>query len=181
MAAGVKFIDNEKVVEVRKNATDIELNLSSGSVEITTSAVNCAGLVVDTRLAASAGVHTAQGVLTDEYLQTNVSDIFAIGDCAQICGQLHQYIAPIYMTSKALASTLIGKTSKVNLTFYPIEVKIQQSPTRFMIKEKPDEWQTEHTQNGMIARGLRNGKLSGFAVTGDAVEQMNSLVTEMVT
>lgn len=181
MSAGVTFIDDEKVVDVQLKGADIELKLSSGSTKTTSLAVNCAGLAVDIQLAATAGIDIDQGVLTDDYLRTNIENIFAIGDCAQICGKLHQYIAPIHITSKALASTLLGEMKKVDLTFYPIEVKIQQSPTRFMLKHQPDKWQTENTEDGMIARAYLEEKMCGFAVTGDAIEHMNDLVMEMST
>ncbi|MBM3115190.1 FAD-dependent oxidoreductase [Jeongeupia naejangsanensis] len=177
--AGVRFVDRQLVVNMTRDEAVFGIDLSSGKREAATVVVNCAGLSVNTALAGQAGIATDSGILTDRYLQTNVDDIYAIGDCAQIDGQLHQYIAPIQVCARALAATMTGQATPVNLTFYPVEIKIQQSPTRFMLKEKPTEWKTEETADGMIARGYRDGQLCGFAVTGDALAQMNALVVEL--
>ncbi|WP_432723866.1 FAD-dependent oxidoreductase [Jeongeupia wiesaeckerbachi] len=177
--AGVQFIDRQRVVDMDRHDAGLGITLSSGERKAAAVVVNCAGLSVNTELAEQAGIATDRGILTDTYLKTNIDDIYALGDCAQINGQLHQYIAPILISARALASTMTGTATPVNLTFYPVDVKIQQSPTRFMFKENPTEWHTEATDDGMIARGYRNGKPCGFAVTGDALAHMNALVSEL--
>ncbi len=178
--AGVTFINKEKVVNFAHADEGLKLELSSGAQLQSPLAINCAGLTVNTDLAKAAGIKTDAGIITNDLLQTNIDNIYAIGDCAQIGGQLHQYIAPILICTRALASTLLGKPKAVNLSFYPIEVKIQQSPTRFMIKQQPDEWSSILTTNGMVSRGFKDGELSAFAVTGDAIGRMNDLVVEMM-
>jgi len=178
--AGVQFIDQQRVVAIATETDGIKVKLSSGDSRCTAVVVNCAGLTVNNELAASAGIATDVGVLTDSLLQTNIKDIYALGDCAQINGQCHQYIAPILISTRALAATLTGKKTPVQLSCYPVEVKIQQSPTRFMIKEEPDLWRCQRLGDGIVAKGFRDGKLSAFAVSGDAMSELNQLVTELM-
>lgn len=69
---------------------------------------------------AGSEIETDQGILVDEYLQTNLQDVYAIGDCAQkrtaIKGRKN--IEAVWYTARMMgetvAQTLCGKTMKYN-------------------------------------------------------------------
>jgi NAD(P)H-nitrite reductase large subunit len=46
------------------------------------------GVLPQTQLAESAGILCGRGILVDEYLRSNVADIFAAGDVAEVCDPL---------------------------------------------------------------------------------------------
>ena len=81
------------------------------------------GIVPKLRLAKQANLTTERGVVVDDSLQTSNPDIFALGDCAEIAGQVRQYIAPILHSARAIAKTLSGQSTAVQFPIMPIVVK----------------------------------------------------------
>ncbi len=53
------------------------------------------GLRPETALARRAGLTINRGVCIDSYLQTSNADIYALGDCAEINGQVLPFLQPI--------------------------------------------------------------------------------------
>ena len=180
-AAGVICSSNRKVIRIDNSNSKKTLQFSDGSSLYSSVVVNCAGLRPGTQLAKSAGLAVNNGIVTDSYLQTSHRNIFAIGDCAEINGALHQYIAPIIQSARALASTLCGVPVDVSLGNYPVAVKIQQMPLLFTMKDKAVEWVTEEIDQGMIAKGLNSqGQLAAYALAGKAQQYRSQLSAEIV-
>ncbi|WNJ21426.1 FAD-dependent oxidoreductase [Pontibacter sp. G13] len=77
-----------------------------------------AGVHANTALADAAGIETGRGFLVDELLQTNVADIYAIGDCAELRNPApgRRGIEAVWYTGKhmgpILAQTLCGTPTK---------------------------------------------------------------------
>ena len=73
-----------------------------------------AGVHAHTKLAKDAGIETNRGFLVDEYLQTNVPDIYASGDCAELRNPApgRRGVEAVWYTGKlmgpVLAQTLCG-------------------------------------------------------------------------
>lgn len=57
------------------------------------------GLRPETALARRAEVAVNRGVCVDSYLQTSHPDIYAIGDCAEINGQVLPFLQPIQLSA----------------------------------------------------------------------------------
>jgi len=74
-----------------------------------------AGVHANVDLAKSFGVETGRGILVDDLLQTNLPDVFAIGDCAELRSPLphRKAIEQVWYTGRmmgeTLALTLTGK------------------------------------------------------------------------
>lgn len=108
-----EIIGNEngrvKAVKTKKGET-IECNL----VGI------CTGVKPQIGFLASSGIETDKGILVDRYLQTNVPDVYAIGDCAQQREPAndHKAIEAVWYTGRmmgeTLAQTLCGNPMKWN-------------------------------------------------------------------
>jgi nitric oxide reductase FlRd-NAD(+) reductase len=47
-------------------------------------------------------------VKVDSYLQTTQPDIYALGDCAEINGQVLPFLQPIQLSAMYLAKNLLG-------------------------------------------------------------------------
>ena len=77
-----------------------------------------AGVHANTDLAKEAGIEAGRGFLVDEYLQTNVPDIYAAGDCAELRNPAsgRRGVEAVWYTGKhmgpILAKTLIGETTR---------------------------------------------------------------------
>jgi len=81
-AKGVKVYTGTKV-EAIEPGTPLKVKLSSGEVVEADLVISATGVRPAIGFLKDSGVTCLQGVLTDEHLQTNVSGIYAAGDCAE--------------------------------------------------------------------------------------------------
>ncbi len=81
---GVKVLLNTKIASLegkRKKITNILLE--SGETIAADMVIVGIRVVPNEELAAEAGIHCDNGIVVDEFLQTSVPNIYAIGDCAK--------------------------------------------------------------------------------------------------
>lgn len=87
-----------------------------------------AGLRPELTLAQRAGLQTERGIVTDAYLATSAEDVFALGDCAQVNGEVYAYLQPILLCAAALAKTLLGQPTAVRIPTLSVRVKTPLLP-----------------------------------------------------
>lgn len=71
--------------------------------------IESVGISPNTFLAVDAGLNVGRGVIVDEFMRTSSPDIYAIGDVAQIDGQVRGTAAVAMDSAKTLASVLSGQ------------------------------------------------------------------------
>lgn len=54
-------------------------------------------------LARDSGVMVHRGIVVDDYMQTNIPHVYAVGECAEHRGTVYGLVAPLYEQGKALA------------------------------------------------------------------------------
>lgn len=69
--------------------------------------VMAVGIRPETRLATDAGLSVARGIEVNTQLQTSDPDIFAVGECVELDGQLFGLVAPLYDQAKVVAKGLM--------------------------------------------------------------------------
>jgi rubredoxin-NAD+ reductase len=130
-------------------------------------------------LAKHAGIHTHRGIIVDHYLRTNVANIYAMGDCAEINDWILPYIAPIMQCAKALGQTLTGHETAVSLPAMAVIVKTSCYP--IVVCRPPHalpqtDWQFEEHNETLRAYLKDNeNKLCGFILTKEAVKERMAL------
>jgi nitrite reductase (NADH) large subunit len=85
------------------------LELEDGRTLEAELAVVAVGIRPNAELAAAAGVAVNRGIIVDDRLQTNVVDVFAIGECAEHCGVCYGLVAPANEHAHVLAERLAGR------------------------------------------------------------------------
>ncbi|MDX1656663.1 MAG: FAD-dependent oxidoreductase, partial [Candidatus Competibacteraceae bacterium] len=115
----------------------------------------------------------------DRFLQTNREAIYALGDCTQVEGRLLPYVTPIQYAARALAKTLAGRLTPVNFPLMPIILKASAHP--LVLVPPPDsqggQWQCQPEGDGIRALFLDPlGRLTGFALSGQAVTEQSTLL-----
>jgi NAD(P)H-nitrite reductase large subunit len=80
---GVKVYTSSRVEAIEKNGNALGVRLSNGATVDADLVISATGVNPNIGFLQSSGVACAHGVLTDEYLQTNVPGIFAAGDCSE--------------------------------------------------------------------------------------------------
>lgn len=76
------------------------------------------------QLALAAGLHCDGGVVTDRYLRCSEPDTFAMGECACVDGQRHQLVDVVNAQASALAATLCGEATELELPAYTTRLKV---------------------------------------------------------
>ncbi len=108
-----------------------------------------------TKLAESAGIKvSASGIVADQYLQTSVADVYAIGDCVEINGQSLKYVAPLNHSAKALGKTLNDQASAVEFPIMPIIIKTPSFPLSVYLPPAGMKGQWKYEKNTKQMKAL---------------------------
>lgn len=180
--AGIVFHLNTSVQSVDQDDQKIRVTLKNGEIIESDLVLSAIGLKPRTELAHAAGLPVNRGIVVNRLLQTKISNIYALGDCAEVEGKVLPYVMPITHAARALAATLAGNPTSVHYPAMPVLVKTAScaavvSPPEFDI---PGEWHIEADENGVKALFLNKSKeLMGFALLGAATTEKNSLTSRL--
>ncbi|WP_051949475.1 NAD(P)/FAD-dependent oxidoreductase [Methylosinus sp. PW1] len=72
--------------------------------------VFAAGIAPNMELARDAGVGAQRGIVVDDHMETNIDDIYALGECAQHRGVCYGLVEPAYEQARVLAARLCGES-----------------------------------------------------------------------
>ncbi len=128
-ALGVQWHLGTSVQSVDSVSGGYTLTLANGGTLQTDIVLSAVGLKPRTALAAAAGIKVNRGIVADRHLATSATDVYTLGDCAEIEGMVMPYVMPIMHASRALAQTLAGKPTAVSFPAMPVMVKTPACPT----------------------------------------------------
>ena len=173
---GLSWQMNNGIEAVDKTEQGYRLRLKDGSNIDTGLVISAVGLQPVTELAEKSGLRTARGVVVDTLMQSSDENIFALGDCAEIEGQIYAYIEPIRRQAQCIASVLGG----MNNAFVPsppmVRVKSPSLPVCVAPPAGSGKWQLiKQDENGIWMEHRSAGELSGFALSGRYTQQASSL------
>lgn len=181
---GIQFILGTTVEKVsRIENGDYQVSLANGQSLVADVVLSAIGLQPEINLAKQAGIHTSRGVLTNKGLETNLADIYAVGDCAEVNGTLLPYVMPIMQQARALAKTLNGEHTAVHYPAMPVAVKTPAAPLTVLPApiDVETQWETEELEDGMIARAIdQDGVLRGFVLLGATAGKQRLTLTKQV-
>lgn len=158
------------------------ISLSDGASVEADAILLAVGLRPNTALAQAAGIPVQRGIVVDRYLESRVGDVFALGDCAEVEGLVLPFVMPIMQAARAMAQTLSGKRTPVTYPAMPVVVKTPILPV--VVSPPPagsaGAWEVRGDKKNIRAL-YRNeqGRLLGFALTGNAVEDKQALTKEL--
>jgi len=156
------------MTEVRRLSTDLVLS--------------AVGLQPRTALAAAAGLTVDRGIVVDAMLRTNEPEVYALGDCAQVDGQVLPYVLPLMTGARALAKTLTGTPTAVVYPVMPVAVKTPALPLSVVPAPQgvDGEWSYLAPDVGLEGHFKdREGRLRGFVLGGTATSRRAALVRAM--
>lgn len=181
-AAGVRFHFGASVARADKYGGGYRLTGSGGASYEADLVLSAVGLKPEIALAQAAGLAVARGIVADRQLATSAADIFAVGDCAEVCGLNLPFVMPIMQQARALAKTLAGTPCAVRYPAMPVAVKTPACPA--VVCPPPagatGEWREESSADGMRARFENSsGQVLGFALAGNVVAEKQALAAAM--
>lgn len=176
--AGVAWHLATTVRSVMRQGDALSVELDNGETLQADAVLSAIGLRPRVALAQAAGLATARGVVVDRYLQTTDSNIFALGDCAEVEGHVLPYVMPIMQAARALAQTLAGHRTALSYPAMPVAVKTPALAAVVLppLAGQSGQWQVTQTPDAVDARFQdADGKLLGFALLGSATAQRAAL------
>jgi rubredoxin-NAD+ reductase len=181
-SAGVVFHLNTSTNSIDQVREHLCLTLANGNSIESDVVLSAVGLRSRTQLAATAGIPVNRGIVVNKFLQTQVNDIYALGDCAEVEGKVLPFVMPISHAARALAATLAGQPTPVHYPAMPVIVKTSSCPA---VVSPPDfgvngAWNVEEDENGIKALYEDDaGNLIGYALLGEATKERNSLTARL--
>lgn len=105
---GMKFLFRKHSEEIvgRKRAKG--LVFSDGTRLETDLIVMAVGIRPNVKLARQTGIEVKRGIVVNDLMQTNMPDIYAVGECAEHRGITYGLVAPLYEQGAVLAKHLAG-------------------------------------------------------------------------
>ena len=179
---GARFHLGPVLTRLQRTENGLEAHLSDGSVVPCDVVVSAIGLRPRIDMAAAAGIKVNRGIEVDRQLKTSHANIYALGDCAEVEGLNLLYVMPLMSCARALAQTLAGNTTAVSYGAMPITVKTPVCP--LVVSPVPRGCEGVWTVEGQGAdiKALcrdADGKLLGYALTGEAVREKLALNKEL--
>jgi len=186
-AAGVGFHLGASVRAIHRDGARLVVELVQvGSAEArrlsTDIVLSAVGLRPRTALALAAGLTVDRGIVVDSALRTNAPDVYALGDCAQVGGQVLPYVLPLMTCARALAKTLTGTPTDVVYPVMPVAVKTPAFPLSVVPAPQgiEGEWSFLESDGGLEGHFKdHEGRLQGFVLGGAATSRRAALVRAM--
>lgn len=143
--------------------------------------VMAVGIRPNVALAKSGGIWTNRAFVVDDYLRTNVPEIYAVGECAEHRGTVYGLIAPLYEQGKVLAKVLGGRETEPYRGSVPFAQLKVSGVDVFSAGDANDPEATVALQrydgiNGTYKKvTAKNGKVAGAILYGN-IDESNSLL-----
>ncbi len=181
--AGIQWQLNRFVTEVNAVGDAYQLKLSDETVMRVDGVLSAVGLKPNLHLAKSAGLITRNGIVVDQALRTSIPNIYALGDCAEVMGQVCLYVAPLLHCARVLAKVLLGEGAAVQYPIMPIVIKTPLCPIAVQLPPAgvEPEWKFSGSGGDRKALAYEREKLIGFALSGSCVKERVALAKEMMS
>jgi rubredoxin-NAD+ reductase len=157
---------------VDRHGGALRITLADGSAVDTDIVLSAVGLRPSIGLAQQARLATGRGIVVDAYGQTSAPDIYALGDCAEYttagATTVLPYVAPMLTAARAIAATLAGTPTRVELKTDAVIVKT--ASCKLALAPPPaglaGSWWHESDGERIIARFVdERGVLRGFGLS----------------
>ncbi|MBY9077023.1 nitrite reductase large subunit NirB [Paenibacillus sp. HN-1] len=107
-AQGMKFLLKKQSEAILGHKRVKSLLFADGTSADADLIVMAVGIRPNTALAEKSGLSVGRGVLVGDYLETNIPNVYAIGECAEHRGIAYGLVAPLYEQGAVLAKRLAG-------------------------------------------------------------------------
>lgn len=185
---GVHFCLGTTVTRVEHKHDALDVALADGRSLDADVVLSAVGLRPDLRLAHASGLHTARGIVVDAQGRTSAPDVFALGDCAEYTTEsgtrILPYVAPIMTAARAIARTLSGEPTDIELKPSPVIVKTLSFPMALMpppATPKADgAWHETQYGERIVCRYYNGeGTMVGFGVAPQEANIRQTLLAEL--
>jgi nitrite reductase (NADH) large subunit len=107
-AQGMKFLLEKNSAEITGKSRVTGLKFKDGSTVDADLIVMAVGIRPNIALAKASGIEINRGIVVNDYLETNIPHIHALGECAEHRGIAYGLVAPLYEQGDILAKKICG-------------------------------------------------------------------------
>ena len=177
---GVDWRFQSTVESVQHTAGRLRARLSTGEALDTDLVLSAAGLVPNTRLAEKAELEVERGIVTDRLMRTSANDVYAIGDCAAVEGQVFAYIEPIRRQATTIAAALVGTERPFDPKPPLVRIKTPSFPLTVCPPKDDGVSLVMHADGDRGRLDYRAGdRTVGFVLSGEQAQRGSILYREL--
>ncbi|GIM46755.1 nitrite reductase [NAD(P)H] [Collibacillus ludicampi] len=105
---GMRFLLEKQTEEIIGDTRVKGVRFKDGTIEEADLVVMAVGIRPNVSLAKESGIEVNRGIVVDDYLETNIPNIYAVGECAEHRGIVYGLVAPLFEQGAVLAKRLCG-------------------------------------------------------------------------
>ncbi|MFC4770346.1 nitrite reductase large subunit NirB, partial [Effusibacillus consociatus] len=105
---GMRFLMEKQSEEILGDGRVTGLRFKDGTVEEADLIVMAVGIKPNVALAKENGIEVNRGIVVNDYLQTSVPNVYAVGECAEHRGMVYGLVAPLFEQGQVLAKHVCG-------------------------------------------------------------------------
>ena len=122
---GIKVMTKANTKQIIGNGKVEGIELADGTIIPASLIVMAVGIRPNAALAKEAGLAVNRGIVVDTGMRTSDANIYSIGECAEVSGQVYGLVAPLYDMARVVAAQLSGDESA---EFTPVD-----TPTKLKV------------------------------------------------
>lgn len=181
---GMNFLLEKHTAEILGKNHVTGLKFKDGSKIKADLVVMAVGIKPNIELAQKAGITVNRGIIVNDYLETDVPNIYAVGECAEHRGIAYGLVAPLYQQGQVLAKRICGiENDGYHGSVLSTQLKVSGVDVFSSGKINEDEgtkvYKMYDDWNGTYKKVLiEDGKIAGAVLFGDTKDgnQLLSLI-----
>ncbi|MEH7353849.1 nitrite reductase large subunit NirB [Neobacillus drentensis] len=107
-AQGMNFLMEKETVEILGDERVTGLRFKDGSEIEADLLVMAIGIKPNIAVAKSSGIYVNRGIVVNDFMETSVPHVYAVGECAEHREIVYGLVAPLYEQGKVLAERICG-------------------------------------------------------------------------
>ncbi|MBJ3816502.1 NADH:flavorubredoxin reductase NorW [Shimwellia pseudoproteus] len=179
---GVELLFGQQLQAVARTGDGVQATLGNGRVLDADIVVAAIGLRPNIDLAQQAGLAVNRGIVVNHQLQSSQPDIYALGDCAEVDGQVLPFLQPTLLAAMTLAKNVLGDHCALQLPGMLVKIKTPDLPLQLAGDTRRGDltWQITRSASGMVARGYDSQQvMRAFVVSEDEMKQGFALLKQL--
>ncbi len=108
-AQGMEFLMEKDTEEILGETRVTGIRFKDGTEVETDLVVMAVGIRANIDVAKDGGLEVNRAIVVNDFLETSMPNVYAVGECAEHRGNVYGLVSPLYEQGKVLASFLAGK------------------------------------------------------------------------
>ncbi|MHA6487963.1 NADPH-nitrite reductase [Bacillus cabrialesii] len=173
---GMTFLLEKQTEEIIGDGRVEGLRFTDGTSIEADLVVMAVGIRPNTALGAESGIPVNRGIIVNDYMETEIPHIYAVGECAEHRGIAYGLVAPLYEQAKVLAKHICGiETKPYEGSVLSTQLKVSGvevfSAGDFDESEEKKAVKVFDEQDGIYKKiVLRGNQIVGAVLFGDSSE-----------